>query len=76
MRVSMEDVASSRIHHGRIADGCAGDGEELALSLAESGAVASEDGVVSLRQHADEAVGIGEFCGGDAILRRWPLDCP
>lgn len=48
-------------HHWRIADGCAGDGEELALSLAEPGAVASEDGVVTLRQHTDEAVGIGEL---------------
>lgn len=55
-------------HHGRIADGCAGDGEKLALSLAESGAVASEDGVVTLRQHTDEAVSVGELCCGDAFF--------
>ena len=52
-------------HHWRIADGCAGDGEKLTLSLAESSAVASEDGVVTLRQHTDEAVGVGEL-----LLRR------
>lgn len=55
-------------HHWRIADGCAGDGEKLTLSLAESSAVASEDGVVTLRQHTDEAVGVGELCCGDAFF--------
>lgn len=55
-------------HHGRIADGGTSDGEELALSLAESGAVAGEDGVVTLRQHTDEAVSVGELCCGDAFF--------
>ena len=55
-------------HHRRIADGGAGDGEKLTLSLAESGAVASEDGVVTLRQHTDEAVGVGKAGGGDALF--------
>lgn len=55
-------------HHWWIADGCAGDGEKLTLSLAESGAVAGEDGVIPLRQHTNETVGIGEFCCGDAFF--------
>lgn len=55
-------------HHRRIADGGASDREELTLSLAESGAIAGEDGVVPLRQHTDEAVGIGELCCGDAFF--------
>lgn len=55
-------------HHWWIADGCAGDGEKLTLSLAESGAVAGEDGVVTLRQHTDEAVSVGELCCGDAFF--------
>lgn len=55
-------------HHRWIADGGPGDGKELSLALAESGAVTGKDGVIALRQHADKAVGIGQFGGGDAIV--------
>ena len=70
VRVSMEEVASSRMRTGGIGHGGAGDGQQLPLALAEVGPVAGEHGVVALRQAADEAVGVGQLGRGDALLVR------
>ncbi len=45
-----------------------GDGQQLALALAEVGAVAGDPGVVALGQAADESVGVGQFGRGDALF--------
>ena len=47
--------------HRRVGDGGAGDGQQLALSLAQVCAVARHHCVVALRQAADEGVGVRNF---------------
>ena len=64
------DGGSSLIEdeHRRVGDGCAGDGQQLTLALREVRAVAGQHGVVALGQALDEAVGVGQTGGGDALL--------
>ena len=50
VRVSMEEVASSRIMHRRIGHRRPGNGQQLPLALGEVGAVAGEHGVVPIGQ--------------------------
>ena len=57
-------------HHRWVANRRTGNGEELALALREACAVATENGVVAVRQHFDKAVGIGELGGVDALFIR------
>ena len=45
-----------------------GNGNELPLTLGEAGAVAGELRVVAIGQTGDEAVGIGQFGGLDALF--------
>ncbi len=54
--------------HRRVSNGGTGNGQQLALALAQVGAVAGQHGVVAIRQAADEAVGVGQLCGGNALL--------
>ena len=60
VRVSMEEVASSRISTGGSDTAASGNGQQLALALAETAAVPGDDGLVPLGQVADEGVGIGQ----------------
>ena len=68
VRVSTLLVASSRIiifgsgHHRP------GDGDHLALSLAQVGAALGEHGVIALGQVHNKVVGIGLLGGFDALL--------
>ena len=54
--------------HWRIGNGSAGDGQQLALTLAQVAAISIEDCLVAIAQTADEAVGIDQFGGLDAVL--------
>ncbi len=54
--------------HRRVGHGRPGDGQQLPLALGQVGAVAGEHGVVPIGQAADEAVGVGQLGGGDALL--------
>ena len=55
-------------HHRGVLDSGPGDGQQLALALTEVGAVAGDHGLVAVGQAADEAVGVGGLCRGDALL--------
>ena len=48
--------------HRRVGDRRTGDGKELALALGEVCAVSMQHGLVAVRETADEAVGVGQFC--------------
>ena len=76
VRVSMEEVASSRIMHRRIGHGCTRDGQQLPLALGETGAVAGEHGIVPIGQQADKAVGIGQLWPPHTLPRRWQSSLP
>ena len=70
VRVSMEEVASSRISIGGERQHHAGDAQKLLLALADAAAVLADHRVVACGQTADEAVGVGGFGGGDDFLLR------
>ena len=54
-----------RICHGRT-----GDGQQLALALAQAAAVPGDHRVIPLGQVADKAVGVGQLrCGADLLIR-------
>ena len=61
--------------HRRVGHGRPGNGQQLPLALGEVGAVAGEHGVVAVGQAADEAVGVGQLGGGDALLVAWRPGC-
>ena len=54
--------------HRRIGHGRAGNGEQLPLSLAQIRAVAGQNGRVAVRQAPNEAVCVGQLCGGNAFV--------
>ena len=54
--------------HGGQAEHHAGDAEQLLLALTDVAAVLSNDGIVTLGQAADEAVGVGRFGGGNDLF--------
>ena len=68
VRVSMEEVASSRIITGGSATAARAMADQLALALRQAGAVAGEHGVVAVGQAGDEVVGVGELGRRDALL--------
>src|SRR5699024_6114519 len=55
-------------HDRRVGHGRAGNGQQLALALAQVGAVAGQHGVVAVGQAADKVVRAGQLGGGDALL--------
>ena len=57
-------------HDRGVGHGRAGDGDQLALALGQAGSVALKDGVITVGEHADEAVGVGQLGGGDAFVIR------
>src|SRR5699024_3750487 len=44
--------------------GSPGNGQQLPLALAQVSAVSGEHGVISLRKHLDESIGVGQPCCG------------
>ncbi len=68
VRVSMLEVASSKISTGGSATASAGNGQQLALALAQVGTIARYHGVVPLGQALDKGVRVGNFCGGDDLF--------
>ncbi len=60
----------------RVGQGCPGDREQLALSLAEAGAALAQDGLIFLRQALDECIGVGQFCRSITLLRRGASGLP
>ena len=67
----------ARVHAGggfvededaRVGQDGAGDGQQLALSLAEVAGALREFGLVALRQLADEVIGVRQFGGFDTLL--------
>ena len=55
-------------HHRRIRYRRPGDGDELALTLAQFLAAAADDGIVALGQTGDKAVGVGQLRRGDDLF--------
>ena len=55
--------------HGRQAEHHAGDAQQLLLALADVAAVLRDDGVVAVRQSADEAVGVGGLGGSHDLVQ-------
>ena len=55
---------------GRVGYRGSGYGEHLALSLAETAAVRFDNGLITVGELADKAVGVGELCRGDNFLVR------
>ena len=68
VRVSMVEVALVQHQHGRVGDGGARYGEQLALTLRQVRAVLGQHGVVSVGQAADEAVGVGQLGRGAHLV--------
>ena len=68
VRVSMEEVASSRISTGGSATAARAMASSWRWPWLRLAAVAGEHGVVAVGQAADEAVGVGQLGGGDALL--------
>ena len=64
------DAGGGLVHdqHRRIGHGRPRDGDQLTLSLGQPGSVAGQHRLVSLRQHADEAVRVGQLRRRDALL--------
>ena len=56
--------------HRRVSYGRARNRQQLALALAEVGAVAGQHRIVTVRQAADEAVCVGKLCRGDTLFIR------
>ena len=54
--------------HRRIRYGDTGNGQELALPLAETAAIIGNPGVVAIRQVADEGIRVGQAGGGADFL--------
>ena len=54
----------------RVRNSGTGNGKQLALALAQVGAVAGQRGVIAIRQVADELIGVGQLGGGAAFLVR------
>ena len=63
VRVSMEEVASSRISTGGIGHSRPGNGQKLPLALAQVCPVPCENGLIAVRQTLDKIVGIGQLGG-------------
>ena len=59
VRVSMEEVASSRISTERVGHGRAGDGQQLPLALGQIGPVRRDHCLVALGQPADKGIRVG-----------------
>ena len=55
----------------RVGQRGAGDGEQLALPLAQAAAALAQHGFVAIGQALDEVVGAGQLGRGDAPPRRW-----
>ena len=55
-------------HHGGIGHRRPGNGDQLALTLGQAGAVAREHGVVAVWQAGDEVVGVGQLRRVDALV--------
>ncbi len=54
--------------HRRIGHRRPGNGQQLALTLGQVGAVAGQHGIIPVGQAADKAVCIGQLCRRDALL--------
>ena len=54
--------------HRRVGNGCTGDGEQLAFTLAQVSTIGIKNGLVAITQASDEAVGIDQFSRLDAVL--------
>ena len=61
VRVSMLEVASSRISTGGLAMAAPGNGQKLPLSLGELLSVSAEHGVISLRKSLNKLIRVGQF---------------
>ena len=48
----------------------AGDGQQLLLSAGDAGRILTDNGVIALRQSADEVIAVGFVAGGDYLLPR------
>ena len=55
-------------HDGRIGHGRTGNGDQLPLTLGQTGAVAREHGVVAIGQAGDEVVGVCQLRRVDALF--------
>ena len=73
----LDQALGARVHAGgcfvqnqdaRVGQRGAGDREQLALSLAQTGAAFAQHGLIFLRQALDERIGVGQFGGGVHFL--------
>ena len=70
VRVSIDDVASSRIRAGGSATAARAMASSCSLSLTQVRSVTGKHGVVAIRQPPDESVRIGKFCRPDTFFIR------
>src|SRR5438552_10858896 len=68
VRVSTDDVASSRMRMRGSASAAARDREQLALPLAQARAALAQDGVIALGQATNEIVGARELGRGQHLV--------
>ena len=57
-------------HDRRVCNGCSGYRYELSLTLRKTASVSGKHRIIAVGKHAYEAVGIGQFSGGDTFLVR------
>ena len=57
-------------HDRRVCNGCSGYRYELSLALRKTASVSGKHRIIAVGKHAYEAVGIGQFSGGDTFLVR------